>query len=322
MRGIAGWADINNNFNELAVSKMAGSFSSCNCNKKFENGSGIYKNVNIRLLNRSIDAPSTQEYIYPMSINVPNLGEYTILYGGNLYNKKEVRDKLLSQGILVNSTSETELILKAFVKWGKDCLNAFNGIFSIAIWSSEKKELFLARDRIGVKSLFFYEYAEGIIFSSFVSTLLSNPLVEPLLDKNGLRELFLIGPGRTPGNGIVKDVKELLPGEYAIFSCKNKQLKRKLYWKLKAAEFKDSLSVTIEKTRFLVESSIKQQFQNKKPFCCLLSGGLDSSIVSKVASDYCKQNHLGQLTTYSVDYLNNDIYFKKSFINQTQTKNL
>ncbi len=311
MRGIAGWIDIDNKFNEPSIFKMADSFFFNS--GKFKSESGIYRSTNARLLNRSIANSLGYEYLHPLCVDVPNRGKYVILYSGNLYNAQDVRNKLSDQGVLVNSKNESELLIKAFLKWDRDCLNKFNGIFSLAIWSDEKKELFLARDRIGVKSLFFYKYGNGIIFSSYINVLLSNPLVKPVINEEGLKEIFFIGPGRTPGFGVLKGIYEILPGEYAVFSCKDRTLKRKRYWRLKAKEFTDSLSVTIEKTRFLVEDSIKKQFPNNQAFCCLLSGGLDSSIVSKVAADYYKNHKKEQLTTYSVDYFNNDKYFQKSF---------
>jgi len=282
MNGIAGWVNNNNNFNEESVYKMANSFS----NNAIQN-LGIYRSNNIRLINRCITSKSSEEYVEPLSLNLNNLGQYTIVFSGNIYNKKEIKEELYKKNILVSTNENTEIFLKAYLKWKEDCLNKINGVFSVAIWSSLNKELFLARDRIGVKPLFFYEYKEGIIFASFIKNLLSNPIVNPYIDEEGLKEIFFLGPGKTPGHGIIKGVKELLPGEYCVFS--QGKLVRKIYWKLKAFHFTDSLNTAIEKTRFLLEDSIKRQLTSSEPFCCLLSGGLDSSIVSKVAADYCKE---------------------------------
>jgi len=315
MTGIAGWVDFNNRFSEETVNKIANNFSAT----REKNESGIYKNTNVRLINRSLSVYSSKEYIQPMSLNIPNLGKYTILYSGNIFNKKEIAEELLKSKIKIFSKSDAELVLKAFIKWGKNFLKEVNGVFSIAIWNNTKKELFLARDKIGVKPLFFYEYDSGIIFSSYIKILLSNPIVKPIIDNNSLKEIFLLGPGRTPGCGVIKGVKEILPGQCALFTLKNK-LKTYTYWELKARDFSSSLSVAVEKTRFLVEDSIKRQLTEKEPFCCLLSGGLDSSIVSKVSADYLKNKNLGFLTTYSVDYFNNNKYFKKNFYQPTEDK--
>ena len=315
MKGIVGWVDVNNNFSEENVIKMANVFSG----SYEKNNSGMYKSNNVRLINRIFSAYGEDRYIQPMTLEKPGAGKFTVIYMGNIFNKEEIEEKLLRQGIKIHSKNESELILKSFFKWEKDFLDEINGVFSIAIWSDLKKELFLARDKIGVKSLFFYEYETGIIFSSQLRILLSNAKVKPLIDENSLKEIFFIGPGRTPGNGIIKGVKELLPGEYATFNFKNK-LKRHTYWKLKAKEFTDSFSVSVEKTRFLIEDSIKRQINTKEPLCCLLSGGLDSSVVSKVISDNLKCKNLEPLTTYSVDYYNNEKYFKKNVFQPTEDK--
>ena len=124
-------------------------------------------------------------------------------------------------------------------------------------------------------------------------------------------ELFFIGPGRTPGNGIIRGVKELKPGEYAYFS-KNNSLILKKYWSLKAQEFTDNFNVAVEKTRYLVTDAVERQLVSDVPLCCFLSGGLDSSIISKVAANYYERNGRGKLSTYSVDYVDNLKYFKKS----------
>ena len=221
----------------------------------------------------------------------------------------EIRRELEGLGHSFRGHSDTEVLLKSFVQWGKDCVNKLNGIFAFAVWDDSNKELFLARDRIGVKPLFFYFYNNGIIFASEIKTLLCNLIVKPVVDEVGLKEIFFMGPGRTPGNGVIKGVEELKPGEYMVFS-KNKTIKN-FYWKLQAKEFEDSLSVAIEKTRFLVTDSINRQLVSDKPLCCFLSGGLDSSIISKVASDYYRKENK-TLCTYSVDYVDNEKYFKKN----------
>lgn len=299
---IAGLVDTNNRFSEPIVNKICEGFSD-SLGEIVD--VGIHKTINTRFFYKKESLLNDKNE----NKSIFNFGEYTILSIGELYNLKEIEKEYK---LNLKTNYSTEVFLKSYIHFGENCLNKFNGGFSFVIWNNLTKELFLARDKIGLKTLFYYEYENGIIFSSDVNILLNNPLVKNVVDKYGLKEIFFIGPGRTPGCGIVKGVKELLPGECATFSLE-KGLKKHIYWHLKAKEFNDSLNVATEKTRFLIEDAIKKQITSNSPVCCLLSGGLDSSIISKVTSDYYKSKSLGELTTYSVDYLNNNKYFKKNF---------
>lgn len=304
MCGIAGWLDWEKDISESdCISAMSESLR-----RRGPDESGIYVDKNICLIHRRLVVVDPENGKQPMTFSF-NDKKYTVVYNGELYNTDEIRRELEGLGHSFRGHSDTEVLLKSFVQWGKDCVNKLNGIFAFAVWDDSNKELFLARDRIGVKPLFFYFYNDGIIFASEIKTLLCNPIVKPVVDEVGLKEIFFMGPGRTPGNGVIKGVEELKPGEYMVFS-KNKTIKN-FYWKLQAKEFEDSLSVTIEKTRFLVTDSINRQLVSDKPLCCFLSGGLDSSIISKVASDYYRKENK-TLCTYSVDYVDNEKYFKKN----------
>ena len=304
MCGIAGWLDWEKNISESdCISAMSESLR-----RRGPDESGIYVDKNICLIHRRLVVVDPENGKQPMTFNF-NDKKYTVVYNGELYNTDEIRRELEGLGHSFRGHSDTEVLLKSFVQWGKDCVNKLNGIFAFAVWDDSNKELFLARDRIGVKPLFFYFYNNGIIFASEIKTLLCNPIVKAVVDEIGLKEIFFMGPGRTPGNGVIKGVEELKPGEYMVFS-KNKTIKN-FYWKLQAKEFDDSLSVAIEKTRFLVTDSINRQLVSDKPLCCFLSGGLDSSIISKVASDYYRKENK-TLCTYSVDYVDNEKYFKKN----------
>lgn len=304
MCGIAGWLDWEKDISESdCISAMSESLR-----RRGPDESGIYVDKNICLIHRRLVVVDPENGKQPMTFSF-NDRKYTVVYNGELYNTDEIRRELEGLGHSFRGHSDTEVLLKSFVQWGKDCVNKLNGIFAFAVWDDSNKELFLARDRIGVKPLFFYFYNNGIIFASEIKTLLCNPIVKPVVDEVGLKEIFFMGPGRTPGNGVIKGVDELKPGEYMVFS-KNKTIKN-FYWKLQAKEFEDSLSVAIEKTRFLVTDSINRQLISDKPLCCFLSGGLDSSIISKVASDYYRKENK-TLCTYSVDYVDNEKYFKKN----------
>ena len=307
MCGIAGWIDFENDVNEnvSVLNRMSQSLA-----KRGPDEKGFHAERHACLLHRRLVVIDPENGKQPMRIAC-NEEDYTVVYNGELYNTQEVKNELISLGYSFKGHSDTEVLLVAFIHWREKCLEKFNGIFAFAVWNTKSQTLFLARDRIGVKPLFFYEYNNGLIFASEIKTLLCNPKVAPVVDEEGLMDLFFIGPGRTPGNGIIRGVKELKPGEFAYFS-KNNGLTLKKYWTLKARPFDDSFNVAVEKTRYLVTDAIERQLVSDFPVCCFLSGGLDSSIISKVSSDFYKRNKKGVLSTYSVDYVDNVKYFKRS----------
>lgn len=235
---------------------------------------------------------------------------YTIVYNGQIYNTKELRAELEENGFSFNSYSDTEVILKGYIHWKHDLVKKLNGIFAFAIWDSYSNEVFLARDHFGVKPLFYTIQNNTLIFGSEIKAILKYPGVEPKLDEQSIAELFGIGPARTAGVGIFKDIYELKPANFAIFNDSGLHIEK--YWKLQSKPHYDSLKQTSEKVRFLLEDSINRQLFSDVPLCVFLSGGLDSSIIANYASKYCKKHNLGNLNTFSVDYVDNDINFKKT----------
>lgn len=235
---------------------------------------------------------------------------YTIVYNGQLYNTKELRSELEENGFTFDSYSDTEVLLKSFIFWKYDVVKKLNGIFSFAIWDSKKNELFLARDHFGVKPLFYTIYNNTIVFASEIKALFKYPGIEAKLDEQSIAELFGIGPARTAGLGIFKNIYEIKPAHFGIFNESGLHIER--YWKLESKVHTDSLGKTCDNVRFLLEDSISRQLVSDVPLCTFLSGGLDSSIITLYASKYCKKHNLPPLNTYSVDYVDNDKNFVKT----------
>ncbi len=308
MCGIAGWLDRYSDLREkeIIINKMSETLS-----KRGPDENGIYLNSenDVCLIHRRLTVISPEGGKQPMTYKSSNRN-CTIVYNGELYNTKELRYELINAGYEFSSLSDTEVLLKSYIHFGKDCVNKLNGIYAFAIWDSENKYLFMARDRIGVKPLFYHEYKGGLVFGSEIETILANPIVKPVVDENGLNEIFFLGPARTSGFTPFKYIKELKAGECATY--KNGILRKEQYFKLEAMEHTDSISQTIEKTRFLLQDSIERQLISDVPLCCFLSGGLDSSIICKTAADYYKNNNKGSINTYSVDYKDNAKFFEKS----------
>lgn len=235
--------------------------------------------------------------------------KYTIVYNGELYNTEEIRKELEETGHTFLGYSDTEVVLHAYAQFGEGCLSRFNGIFAFGIWEEKRKRLFLARDRIGVKPLFYMRHARGLLFASEMKTILEYPTVQARLDEQGAAQLILLGPGRLPGSGVFRDMEEIEPGCCA--ACQDGKLTVRRYWKLRDREHRESFEETVEHVRFLVTDAIRRQMVSDEPVGTFLSGGLDSSIITAIcALEEAKQGRT--LKTFSVDYRNNERFFQSS----------
>ena len=266
-------------------------------------GSGVAMMAGICLLHARlaiIDPAGGQQ---PMKLTWQGK-HYTLVYNGELYNTQEVRDQLEKLGHEFSGHSDTEVVLHAFSQWGEGSLQKLNGIFAFAVWEREEKRLFLARDRMGVKPLFYKFHKDGMIFASEIKTILAYPDVERKLDREGVGEILLLGPGRTPGSGVFKGIRELEPGCCGWYQ--NGKLQIKQYWKLTDREHKETFAETAEQVRYLVRDAIIRQMVSDVKVGTFLSGGLDSSLITAI----CAEASSDILPTFSLDFLNNDRYFK------------
>lgn len=232
---------------------------------------------------------------------------FAIACNGEIYNAGELRQELMGLGRSFRTSSDAEVLLEGYMEFGPDFVNKANGIFAFAILDSARNRLCLFRDRAGAKSLFYMIRGDEILFSSQPKGILACPGIKPRLDKKGLNELFSLGPARTPGSGVFKDMYEVLPGHYLLCSPKEQRLQS--YWKLESRPHEDSYEKTIATTSFLVQDAVKMQMASHVPVCAFLSGGLDSSLVSALCADQLKKQGK-QLTTFSFDFVDNDKYFK------------
>ncbi len=269
---------------------------------------GMYIKDNVCLIHSRLCVIDIENGIQPMTAKYGEK-EYTLVYNGELYNTDEIRDKLTLLGHNFLGHSDTEVVLKSFIQWKENCVKKFNGIFAFAIWDDSEKRLFFARDRIGVKPLFYTISNNSFIFGSEIKSLLAHKYVEPEIDENSIAEIMYIGPGRTPGYGVFKGINEIKPACCGYFTKSG--IKTQKYWVLKDKEHTDSFEQTVETVRFLVKDAITRQLVSDVPVGTFLSGGLDSSIISSVANSYFKENGK-TLKTFSVTYEDNEKYFKQS----------
>ncbi|HIW57296.1 MAG TPA: asparagine synthase (glutamine-hydrolyzing) [Firmicutes bacterium] len=312
MCGIAGFADFETDVRkyERTINAMSDALKRRGPDEK-----GEYVAEHIALIHRRLAIVDIENGKQPMRRNTGG-GEYVLIYNGELYNTAELRRELTGLGYEFEGHSDTEILLLSYIEWGIGCLKKLNGIFAFAVYDKRDEKIVLARDGGGVKPLF-YHYDEArntLVFGSEIKALLEHPDISSRVDKYGVAEVFLIGPGRTPGGTAFIDIDEIKPGHYAEFSRDGFYIKP--FWELSAREHTDSADDTIEKVRYLVEDAVRRQLNSDVPLCTLLSGGLDSSIITKVASDKFK-NESKTLNTYSVTYTDNEKYFTKSFYQPT-----
>lgn len=227
---------------------------------------------------------------------------YTIVYNGELYNTEDLRKDLLKKGYQFQNRSDTEVILASFIEYGKDCVHLLNGIFSFAIYDKKENILFLARDRLGIKPLFYTKVQQTFIFGSEIKAILEHPDVTPIMDQQGLMELLALGPAHTPGKTFFKNIYEIKPGHLAIINPYGMIIEK--YWDLETKECHDTEEVAIQTIHDLVTDSCKRQLVSDVGISSMLSGGIDSSILTKIAND-----SLPNLHTFSIDYTNNDTDF-------------
>ncbi|MFZ5815634.1 MAG: asparagine synthase (glutamine-hydrolyzing) [Bacillota bacterium] len=233
---------------------------------------------------------------------------YVICYNGELYNTADLRAELEARGHRFRSHSDTEVLLVSYIEWGPSCVERLNGIFAFGIWDESEQRLFMARDRLGVKPLFYTTRGSAFLFGSELKALLAHPEVEPAVDAEGLAEIFYLGPSRTPGHGVYRGIQELRPGRWLIHDRQGTRVQT--YWRLESRPHEDDLQTTAERVRWLLRDSIHRQLVADVPVATLLSGGLDSSAITAFAAEAFQDGGLGQLHTWSIDYRDNEKYFQ------------
>jgi asparagine synthase (glutamine-hydrolysing) len=234
---------------------------------------------------------------------------YVITYDGEIYNKEEIIDDLLSRGNYLDSIDDEEVLLKGYIMWQEGILKKIEGVFSIGIWEVESKKLFLARDPIGAKSLYYSILKDGIIFANHIKYLFKNDEVKPEVTYEGISELLALGPSRRGDSAIFKNISQLKPGHYMEYSSNYCRIFK--YEDFEAYENKEDFQNIADNIRELVIDSVLRQYGGDTDACTLLSGGLDSSIVTTIISE-AVQDEGKKLRTFSVDYDGNDVYFKSN----------
>ncbi len=252
---------------------------------------------------------------------ISNCGDIILIFNGEIYNFLELKKNLEKKGYAFRSKSDTEVLLNLYIEMGKEMLENLNGIFSFIIYDKKKDELFISRDRFGIKPLYMFESERGIAFSSEIKSLVSLVPDEKELDKKSIQKYisFLWCPGEgTP----LKNIKKFPPGEAII--VKNKKIHKKWkYFQLPIFKNKNkefNKNKLIKNTKFYLDQAVKRQLISDAPLGAFLSGGLDSSSIIALAKE--QKNDLNCFTIEIKDQNNKEMiddlpYAKKvaSFLN-------
>lgn len=240
-----------------------------------------------------IDLSSGQQ---PMS---DQSGRYWIVYNGEIFNYTELRSDLIKKGVRFKTTSDTEVVVQMYAFYGSECLKYFNGQFAFSIWDRNKKEMFLARDRVGIRPLFYWHQNNSFAFCSEIKGLFTLDQVEKSLDLESLSQIFTYWTTLTPKTPF-KNLFELQPGHYMVLNANGIQINK--YWSLdftseKTLEVKN-WSDSIEELDSLLQDAVKIRLRADVPVGAYLSGGLDSS----VTTSYIKKIEPNILNTFSIGF--------------------
>lgn len=305
MSGIAGWIDWKEDLTRQwpLLERMADTLR-----HRGPDAQGHWLSAHAALAHRRLIVLDPKTGGQPM---VYQQGEriYAITYNGELYNFRELRCELERHGHTFHTSSDTEVLLHAYVEWGEACVQRLNGIFAFGLWDEHKQQLLLARDHLGVKPLFYAQRGSAILFGSELKVLLAHPLVKAEVDAQGLAELLTFV--RIPGSGVYRQVQELRPSHIAICNERGMQISR--YWSLRSAPHADDLPTTAENIRTLLEDTVRRQLIADVPVATLLSGGLDSSLLTALAAREFKREGK-ELHTYSIDFVESAEHFHSSML--------
>lgn len=301
MSGIAGWIDFTADISKrgAVLKEMTRALT-----PRGPDEAGMYIKPHVALLHRRLSVVDPEHGKQPM-ISRAGENEAVLVYNGELYNTPELRSGLIDAGYSMNGRSDTEVLLLSYLRWGRSFVERLSGIFAFAIYDGRDRSVFMARDPMGVKPLFYSLKGEGLIFGSEIKALLQNPLIKPRLGKTGVAEIMLLGPGRTPGCGVLEGISELRPGHCAVFE--EGRFRARPYWRLRAAGHEESLDQTVERVRGLVTEAVESQLVSDAELGAFLSGGLDSGVIAAIAAGKAAGENR-RLPTFSVEYRDNGEY--------------
>lgn len=223
-----------------------------------------------------------------------------------IYNYDQLSRQLESQNISTKNLSHPDILLFLYQLYGERFATILQGGYSIAITDIRQHKLMLFRDPLGVKPLFYHRSEQRFLFASEIKGILACTGVKATMDTQGMHQIFSLGPAHLPGATPYQNIHEVRPGTCLTYS--QGRLSENTFWRLQAQRHEESYEETIRHADFLLQDSMKRQFHPESQPCCLLSGGLDSSLVTALADQLCKDKDM-PLKTFSFDFIDSSTYF-------------
>jgi asparagine synthase (glutamine-hydrolysing) len=292
MCGITGWVDYSRS---IAGRRDVVEAMTATMTPRGPDAAGAWSSDHALIGHRRLAVVDLPGGVQPMSA-----GGAVLTFSGEIYNFRELRRELEGYGHEFRTRSDTEVLLRAWLQWGADCLPRLNGMFAFAVWATASEELFLARDRLGVKPLYYAPTKDGVLFGSEPKAILAHPGFRAELDADGIGELLAPLGTRVPGPGIFRGVSEVRPGH--VVRVNRGGLTSRAYWQLESWPHADDEAATIARVRELLTDIVDRQLVADVPLCTLLSGGLDSSALTALAASALERDGRGKLDTFSVDF--------------------
>ena len=307
MCGIAGFSDFTRENNTPEWGTVAEHMGETIRHRGPDDG-GVWQSPHCVFAHRRLSVIDPEHGHQPMTVTLPE-GECALCYNGELYNTDDLRRDLIRQGVHFTTHTDTEVLLWMCILYGAKAVEQLEGIFAFAFWDGRTDSLLLVRDRFGVKPLFYTISGSTLVFGSERRALFAYPGVTPRCNEESWQEVLAISPARTPGHGVFADIHELKPGELLMFDGHGASTC--LWYSLQCRPHTESYEDTVLHLQELLRGAISRQLVSDVPLATLLSGGLDSSIITAVAANvYEAQGR--QLGTYSFDYTDNARYFHPS----------
>ncbi|MET4349979.1 asparagine synthase (glutamine-hydrolyzing) [Bradyrhizobium sp. RT9a] len=298
MCGICGWIDFNRDLGDPAASRELADMTATMANRG-PDGEGTWIDGPAALGHRRLAILDMQGGRQPMTLQEGGRTALVLIYCGETYNYRELRQRLVALGHQFDTTSDTEVVLHAHREWGfadpRRAVSELNGMFAYGLWDTAKRELLLIRDRLGVKPLYYYPTEHGVLFGSEPKAILANTLAERVMDADGLRRTLC--SVADPSNTVFRGMHEVRPGN--IVRVTREGIQQTSYWQLTDTGHADDLPTTIRHVRYLLEDTIQRQLNAEVPLCTLLSGGLDSSAVTALAARFSDK----QVRSFAVDFV-------------------
>jgi asparagine synthase (glutamine-hydrolysing) len=301
MCGIAGWVSFDRDLTQEreTVDAMTQTMA---C--RGPDASGTWFDGPAALGHRRLAVIDIEGGAQPMQVRTPD-GDVALVYSGEAYNFVELREELRRAGERFETSSDTEVVLRGYLRWGESVAERLNGMFAFAIWDGRKRKLVLIRDRLGIKPLYIFRTSDGVLFGSEPKAILANPLAPRVVDPEGLRELFTFV--KTPGHAVWAGMREVRPG--TIVTVDADGLRDRTYWRLETKPHTDRRDATVAHVRELLDDIVRRQLVADVPRCVLLSGGLDSSVITSLAAvQLAEQGE--RVRSFAVDFVGQAEGFK------------